>query len=244
MRLRFEGVDHTAHVFLNGEPLGEHAGMLLPFEFDVTERLRPGEPNRLLVVVEHAPDEQGQIGWTSRVRHWKARFAYGWDWCTRLVPLGIWDRVSLRATGAGVAARRRDPHQPLRSTARRRRSPSSSSSALPGSVPTGGAGRWSRIEILQGGLPVGAGSRTRSRVFEDTSLVQSLTLRGARPLVAERDGGAAAVRGAGEPALAGTATLLDGRVIPFGIRQVAALPNEGAPEATVRCQARCRIPWR
>src|SRR5207302_11235216 len=68
-------------------------------EFDVTERLRLGGPNRLLVVVERAPDEQGQIGWTSRVRHWKPRFAYGWDWCTRLVPLGIWDSVSLEATG-------------------------------------------------------------------------------------------------------------------------------------------------
>src|SRR5262249_52490479 len=99
VRLRFEGVDYTCHVFLNGEPLGEHTGMFLPFEIDVTGRLRLGETNRRLVVVEHAPEEQGQIGWTSRVRHWKARFAYGWDLCPRLVPLGIWDRVSLIATG-------------------------------------------------------------------------------------------------------------------------------------------------
>src|SRR6266536_1260101 len=29
IRLRFEGVDHTAHVFLNGELLGEHTGTLV-----------------------------------------------------------------------------------------------------------------------------------------------------------------------------------------------------------------------
>src|SRR5205085_2012037 len=44
-------------------------------------------------------DEQGQSGWTSKVYHWKPRFAYGWDCCARLVPLGLWDSVSLEATG-------------------------------------------------------------------------------------------------------------------------------------------------
>jgi len=99
VRLHFEGVDYSCHVYLNGHHLGDHEGSYLPFEFDVTDRLRLGEPNRLLVVVDRAPDEQWQIGWTSQVRTWKARFAYGWDWCTRLVPLGLWDYVELRATG-------------------------------------------------------------------------------------------------------------------------------------------------
>ena len=63
----------------------------------VTEGLRPGASNRLTVVVERAPDEQGQTGWTSRVRHWKARFAYGWDWCTRLVPVGLIAHPSFQA---------------------------------------------------------------------------------------------------------------------------------------------------
>lgn len=99
VRLRFEGVDYACHVFLNGQLLGDHEGMYDAFEFDVTALLAPEGANTLVVVVEHAPREVGQIGRTSEVRIWKARFAYDWDWCTRLVPVGIWDTVSLEVTG-------------------------------------------------------------------------------------------------------------------------------------------------
>lgn len=102
--LRFEGVDYKCHVFLNGENLGTHEGTYQPFELDAARALRAGI-NRLVVVVEHAPTEptvQGQIGWTSTVRRWKPRFAYGWDWCTRLVPLGIVDDVWLILAGEGA----------------------------------------------------------------------------------------------------------------------------------------------
>src|SRR5262245_5075080 len=40
VRLRFEGVDHTCHVYLNGQHLADHEGMFLPFEHDVTGVLR------------------------------------------------------------------------------------------------------------------------------------------------------------------------------------------------------------
>lgn len=39
--LRFEGVDYSARVFLNETYLGEHTGYFAPFEFDVTELLKP-----------------------------------------------------------------------------------------------------------------------------------------------------------------------------------------------------------
>ena len=99
VRLRFEGVDYACRVFLNGKHLGDHEGMYDAFEYDVTELLAREGPNRLVVVVEHAPREVGQIGRTSQVKIWKARFAYDWDWCVRLVPVGIWDSVSLLVTG-------------------------------------------------------------------------------------------------------------------------------------------------
>lgn len=101
MRLHFDGVDYTCHVYLNGEWLGKHEGMFTPFEFDVTNRIRHDQSNTLLVVVEHKPPVeavQGQIGWTREARIWKSRFAYNWDWCTRLVPVGIWQSVRLIAT--------------------------------------------------------------------------------------------------------------------------------------------------
>ena len=101
VRLRFDGVDFACRVYLNGELLGEHEGMMVPFEFDVTTKLRHDAPNTLAVLVLHMPPVdavQGQIGWTSKARLWKSRFAYDWDWCTRLVPLGIWQSVKLVVT--------------------------------------------------------------------------------------------------------------------------------------------------
>ncbi|MCD6505591.1 hypothetical protein J7M22_03095 [Candidatus Poribacteria bacterium] len=93
--LRFDGVDYSCEVYLNGYHLGGHEGTFTPFEFDVSQHLNYGEINRLWVLVHKAPDEQWQIGRTSQVRTWKPRFAYGWDWCTRLVPIGIWQGVRL-----------------------------------------------------------------------------------------------------------------------------------------------------
>lgn len=104
--LHFEGVDHECRVYLNGKFLGGHEGQNLPFDLDVTNVLRT-EHNVLVVVVMHAPPVdavQGQVGHTSAARVWKARYAYGWDWCTRLVPLGIWREVSLRVTGPVMIA--------------------------------------------------------------------------------------------------------------------------------------------
>ncbi len=100
-RLCFDGVDFTCHVYLNGEFLGKHEGMFTHFDFDISEHVRADMPNTLTVVVEHMPpveSVQGQIGWSSEARLWKSRFAYNWDWCTRLVPLGIWQSVYLTAT--------------------------------------------------------------------------------------------------------------------------------------------------
>ena len=41
--LVFEGVDCVAEYFLNGERIGESDNMFIPFEFDVSDKLRNGE---------------------------------------------------------------------------------------------------------------------------------------------------------------------------------------------------------
>lgn len=97
--LCFEGIDYEAQVFLNGELLGVHRSMFTPAEFEVGERLRYGEDNLLAVALEPPPDEQPQVGRTSRVRTHKCRMTYWWDFCPRLVHAGIWDGVHLDFTG-------------------------------------------------------------------------------------------------------------------------------------------------
>ena len=60
-RLRFEGVDYFAAVWLNDTFLGEHEGHFAPFEFDVTEALRPGD-NVLTVRVSSPWDARNTKG--------------------------------------------------------------------------------------------------------------------------------------------------------------------------------------
>ncbi|MHC1787550.1 MAG: glycoside hydrolase family 2 protein [Christensenellales bacterium] len=97
LSLRFEGLDDRAHILLNDSLLGFHEGMFEPAVFDVTGKAHPGARNCLLVIFECPPREQGQIGWTSRTFTQKARFNYKWDFCARLVNVGLWQEVSLYA---------------------------------------------------------------------------------------------------------------------------------------------------
>ena len=97
-RLVFRGIDYHAHVYLNDGKIAEHVGMYAPLAVDVTDLLREGE-NTLTVVLESAPDEMGQIGYTSRTWTQKARFGYKWDFGTRLVDLGLYGEVFLEVCG-------------------------------------------------------------------------------------------------------------------------------------------------
>lgn len=98
VRLCFEGVDYDAKFYLNDQYLGEHHSMYTPVSFDVTELVRTGEKNLLSVVLEKAPDEQPQVSKTRYVKTHKSRITYWWDFCPRMIHLGIWDDVYPKVT--------------------------------------------------------------------------------------------------------------------------------------------------
>lgn len=99
-RLCFGGVDHDCLVYLNGVLLGEHHGMF-GFSFDV----ELASENVLRVLVLPAPRSQSELGDTSLVTTWKARFPYWWDFSARLVPAGIWQDVWIESRdGLGSVA--------------------------------------------------------------------------------------------------------------------------------------------
>ncbi|HJD31671.1 MAG TPA: hypothetical protein H9912_06990 [Candidatus Eisenbergiella stercorigallinarum] len=98
IRLCFDGIDYAAEIFLNGESLGRHEGMFIPWKADVGERLLYGKKNLLAVVLEPAPREQPQVGRTSLVRTNKSRMTYWWDFCPRMIHQGIWQSVYLDVT--------------------------------------------------------------------------------------------------------------------------------------------------
>ena len=79
--LRFGAVDDIADVWLNGEYLGRHEGIFSPFEFDITDYLKEGERNELLVR-DSAPRDEHRLG---------AMTSFRQDGNSA----GIWDKVEL-----------------------------------------------------------------------------------------------------------------------------------------------------
>ncbi len=99
LRLHMMGIDYEARISLNGQSCGEHVGMYTPFKADITDRARFGEVNNLSVLLFDPPKEMGQIGYTSRTHTQKARFTYKWDFSTRLVQVGLYDKVLIEDFG-------------------------------------------------------------------------------------------------------------------------------------------------
>ena len=59
VRIEFEAINHTAHVFLNGKPVGEHVGKgYTAFALDLSPHLNVGAENTLLVRVENRPNDR------------------------------------------------------------------------------------------------------------------------------------------------------------------------------------------
>lgn len=107
--LVFRGVDCYAEYFLNGEKFGESANAMIPFEFDVSERLRSGK-NTLTVHLLASKDvrhrdrhdlfcllNRGTFAPRGPQNLYERRPAhsYGWDIMPRLITSGLWRDVAL-----------------------------------------------------------------------------------------------------------------------------------------------------
>lgn len=97
--LHFQGIDHDAEIYLDGDKLGEGRAMFIPASFELTGRLEPDKAHHLAVVLLPAPDSESQLGSTWAVRSTKTRMNYWWDFCPRMIHLGIWDDVQLEVSG-------------------------------------------------------------------------------------------------------------------------------------------------
>ncbi len=53
IRLKFDAVYETAKVWLNGELLGKHVGGYTPFEFNITDKVKAGEPNLVVIMADN-----------------------------------------------------------------------------------------------------------------------------------------------------------------------------------------------
>ncbi|BDI32045.1 beta-galactosidase [Capsulimonas corticalis] len=87
--LHFDAVAGDAQVIVNGKQVGEHFDIFLPFDVDVTDTVKPGAQNELLVGVRKASlfDVQGKFG--------RRPYQGGSMWGQHIA--GIWQDVTLEA---------------------------------------------------------------------------------------------------------------------------------------------------
>jgi len=106
--LNFRGINYRADIFLNGKRINAvtHEGMFLRESYLITPYLKANEEN-LLAVIVYPPDypgnpNDGQGGDGEIARNVTMQFTPGWDWIqpVRDRNTGIWDEVSVTATGA------------------------------------------------------------------------------------------------------------------------------------------------
>ncbi|AXY77942.1 glycoside hydrolase family 2 [Paraflavitalea soli] len=89
MQLHFEAIAGDAEIIVNGKKTGNHFGIFLPFDIDVTEAIIPGKENELLVGVRKASlfDKRSDYG--------RRTYQAGSFWGQHIA--GIWQDVYLVA---------------------------------------------------------------------------------------------------------------------------------------------------
>lgn len=97
VHLRCAGLDYAGDIVLNKKTVGSFRNSFVPVAVYLTSALKPSG-NILSIRFTPGPRWLGQIGITSRMKKWKPRFSYGWDWVNRIVQTGIWDNVTLEIT--------------------------------------------------------------------------------------------------------------------------------------------------
>ncbi|MCA1694589.1 MAG: hypothetical protein LC749_07570, partial [Actinobacteria bacterium] len=91
--LEADGLDYGGWVYVDDLLVAEFGGVMLPHRFNLGPVLADDAPKVLRIIFREPPPEQGVTGWTSRSLYFKPRYSYGWDWCPRLVPTGIWGGI-------------------------------------------------------------------------------------------------------------------------------------------------------
>lgn len=98
-RLRFEALDGVCRVYFKNRLLACHANSYVPLVIDMEEYA--GQSGILMVMVENQTENLNQSGYTSKIASQRPRFDSKWDFCPRMVSLGIVAPVYIE-TGASV----------------------------------------------------------------------------------------------------------------------------------------------
>lgn len=93
-RICFEGIDGVCRVYFNNHFLARHANSYVPLSIDM--EAYAGQKGTLMVMVENQTENINQSGYTSKITAQRPRYDNKWDFCPRLVSLGIVAPVYLK----------------------------------------------------------------------------------------------------------------------------------------------------
>jgi len=105
LRLRFDGLDYFALVWLDGEFLGGHEGSYGGPTFDISTRVVPGKEHELLVRLVHEPHDllpnfdSSSENRNPRVVKPDAQDAESYQWGNRYRTIGLYQPIRIIATG-------------------------------------------------------------------------------------------------------------------------------------------------
>jgi beta-mannosidase len=107
--LVFDGIDTYATVWVNGIEVGRTDNMFRQYRFDVTDVVKPGEVNVVVVRIASTvkiieaidPKEYFACFNVSRIFVRKAQCHFSWDWAPHLPAIGIWQSVWLESYDSG-----------------------------------------------------------------------------------------------------------------------------------------------
>ena len=103
--LKFDRLDYSAVIYLNGQPIGSHANAFIPCMIDITGKLKE-ENNILTIGIEsglydaadkNMSDYNNSLNVHLSKRHWlrKPQYQFSWDWNPQLINMGITGDVSI-----------------------------------------------------------------------------------------------------------------------------------------------------
>lgn len=119
IKLRFDGLDTYAEVWLNGQLLGKTDNMFHPWSFDITPYVLGNDTvivrfSPALEVVDRLAAKEKPLRYpdNNRVFARKAAYQFGWDWGPALSGAGIWKPVFI-STGEADSAKTKQDISPL-----------------------------------------------------------------------------------------------------------------------------------
>ncbi len=104
LTLECDGLDYSGQVRVDGRKIADFAGTHPRHRFALNEYVNPRQTFQLEFFFHASPQLDGSFGCTSRNRIFKPRFGYSWDWCARVINIGIWQDVRLVSRGAAALA--------------------------------------------------------------------------------------------------------------------------------------------